>query len=347
MEQERVHLLEVAPEALASWLDKQGEPAYRLGQIMEWVYARRVGSFEEMTNLPGSLRTRLAETYTLDGLREIERTCSEDGGTGKLLLELDDREQIECVWMDDGARHTFCISSQAGCALGCQFCATGAAGFGRNLTLREILGQVVELTRTIGDPHNIVFMGMGEPLLNLDVVLPALESLTAPDRFGLSPRRITVSTAGVAPGIRRLAAAPVHPNLALSLNSAFDDQRTKLMPVNARYPLADVLDACEEYGRGTGRSVTLEYVLLGGVNTSEEDARAVARIAHRLHALVNLIPFNTVHGCGLHPPGPDEVDLFRSHLEQRQVHVTQRYRRGRDIAAACGQLRGKHPARET
>jgi len=346
MGQERRHLLEITPDELASWVERHGEPSYRLGQIMEWAYARRVVSFDEMTNLPASLRTSLAETFTLAGLREVERACSEDGATGKLLLELHDGEQIECVWMDDDGRHTFCISSQAGCALGCQFCATGAAGFGRNLTLSEILGQVTALARKCGEPHNIVFMGMGEPLLNLDAVLPALESLTAPDRFGLSPRRITVSTAGVTPGIRQLAAAPVHPNLAFSLNSAFDGRRTALMPVNARYPFADVLDACDEYGRTTGRSVTLEYVLLGGVNTSEKDARAVARIAHRLHALVNLISFNTVHGCGLHPPGPEEAELFRCGLEQRQVHVTQRYRRGRDIAAACGQLRGKHPGKE-
>jgi 23S rRNA (adenine2503-C2)-methyltransferase len=273
----------------------------------------------------------------------VGRLRSGDGASGKLVLALEDGEEIESVWMRDGQRRTFCISSQAGCALGCTFCATGAAGFGRNLKLGEILGQVMSLARAEGWPANIVVMGMGEPLLNLDAVVPALESLSDPQRFGLGVRRITVSTAGVTPAIWELSRCSVRPNLALSLNSPFNAQRSELMPVNRRYPLSGVLKACKAYGESSGRHVLFEYLLLGGVNTSPPAACAVARLAREAGAWVNLIPFNPVPGCGFHPPERQEVQRFRAALEERGVRVTERFRRGRDILAACGQLRGKHP----
>ena len=338
-------ILETHPDCLARWLESHGEPAYRLGQILDWVYGKRADSFSTMSNLSLGLRARLQATFSFFAASEIERLRSRDGATEKFLLGLHDGEQVESVWMNDLGHHTFCISSQAGCALNCCFCATGAMGFGRNLKLKEILAQVVALARANGWPANIVFMGMGEPLLNLEAVVPALESLTDLKRFGLGARHITVSTAGVTPGIRKLSRCSARAKLALSLNSPFDDQRSVLMPVNRQYPLPGVLDACREYSERTGRRIVFEYVLLGGVNTSCSTACALAGLARNLGALVNLISFNPVPQCGFHPPARDEVHLFREVLEKEGVRVTERFRRGRDIAAGCGQLKGKHRAR--
>ena len=342
MEHAKPDILEVRPDSLAAWLAEQGAPPYRLSQVLQWVYRKMAGSFAAMSNLPLELRSRLDGTYTFPTLKEVEQRRSQDGSSGKLLFELEDGEQIESVWMDDRGRYTFCISSQAGCALGCSFCATGAMGFGRNLRLGEILGQVVALARAATWPANVVFMGMGEPLLNTEAVIPALEALADPQRFGLGSRRITVSTAGVTPGIRELSKCAARPKLALSLNSPFDDQRSQLMPINGKYPLAEVLQACREYAEATGRRLAFEYVLLGSLNTSPSAARAVAKAARDLGALVNLIAFNPVAGCNFQPPNGDETKQFKTVLEGQGVEVTERFRRGRDIAAACGQLRGKH-----
>jgi len=340
--QQRQDIYETAPDALAEWFSAAGEPAYRLQQLLEWLYAKFAASFDEMTNLPTALRERLATEFTMGGLRVVDRQVSTDGETEKLLFECADGERIESVLMHGRPHATFCISSQAGCKLGCTFCATGAMGFARNLTAGEILAQVAALARQTGAMGNVVFMGMGEPLLNLDSVIPALEALTDERRFALGARRITVSTAGITAGIQRLAASGTRPCLALSLNSPFESQRSELMPINRRYPLAEVLDACAEYGERTGRRLLLEYVMLGNTNTSTPAARAVRDIARRLGAAVNLIPLNPVEGCGHQPPRHDEVERFRKLLEERAVTVTQRYRRGRDILAACGQLRGRH-----
>jgi len=336
------HILATPPATLAAWLEKAGEPAYRLGQVLHWVYREYATTFNEMTNLPASLRERLAETLACGGLVLRERCTSPAGTTEKFLFELHDGEQIESVVMVEADRASFCISTQAGCALGCAFCATGAMGFARDLTAPEILGQVLFLSRARGRPHTIVFMGMGEPLLNLDALIFTLEALTDPSRFGLGLRHITVSTAGITPGILRLAAAPVRPNLALSLNSPFHDQRSELMPVNRKYPLAEVLKACDEYARASGRRLMLEYVLISGVNTSPDAARALASIARQYRALVNLIVFNPVAESPYRSPSPDEVQRFRAALKARGAKVTQRFRRGQEIAAGCGQLRGRH-----
>ena len=336
------HILETLPEALAKWLAAQGEPGYRLDQVLEWAHRRWADSFEAMTNLPASLRRRLAAAYRLAGPAERHADVSADGRTGKLLLELEDGERIESVWMTERGRHTFCVSSQAGCPLGCLFCATGASGFTRDLTTAEILGQVTALARRTGALRNVVFMGMGEPLLNLGAVGAVLTALADPRRFGLGARHLTVSTAGITPGIRELADGGVRPNLALSLNSPFEEERRKLMPVTRTYPLAEVLDACSDYADRTGRRLLIEYVLLGGVNTDPPAARGVAKIARSLGALVNLIPFNAVEGCPFRAPTRGERSRFAYILERAGVKVTERYRRGRDISAACGQLRRSH-----
>lgn len=337
----RPHILNTSPEHLAEWFQYGGQPKYRASQVLDWVCAKFAHSFDVMRNLPGPLRQRLAEHFDITGPREVARCVSVEDDTGKLILELSDGARIECVWMTSRARRTFCVSSQVGCALGCRFCATGGAGFTRNLELAEILGQVTALARAAGAPRNIVFMGMGEPLLNRKAVFSALNALADKRRFGISPRHLTVSTAGIPAGIRELAASSVHPNLAFSLNSPFEEQRAELMPISRKYPLGDVIQACDEYAAATGRRILIEYVLIGGVNTGAEAAQAVARIAKRLRAAVNLIPFNTVSGCGLHPPTQDEVAAFRGALSAKGITVTQRYRRGRDINAACGQLSGR------
>jgi 23S rRNA (adenine2503-C2)-methyltransferase len=304
-------------------------------QDIYWLYVKFAGTFEAMTNLPAALRQRLADEFVIGGLRVVDRQVSTDGETEKFLFECADGERVESVLMHGRPHATFCISSQAGCRLGCSFCATGAMGFARNLSTGEILAQVAALARQNGSVGNVVFMG-------LDAVIPALEALNDERRFALGARRITVSTAGITAGIQRLAAAKVRPCLALSLNSPFESQRSELMPINRRYPLAEVLDSCAEYGERTGRPLLLEYVMLANTNTSAPAARGVREIATRLGAAVNLIPFNPVEGCGHKPPRHDEVERFRKLIQEHGVTVTQRFRRGRDILAACGQLRGKH-----
>lgn len=338
MSKDKQHILEMTPDRLLRWFEEHDEPSYRLDQLLNWVYGKFAGSFEEMTNLSKDLRAELAESFAIGGPEMEERVFSEDGQTEKFAFRLADGAPVESVAMGSEKGYTYCISSQSGCPLECAFCATGAMGFGRNLEMHEILGQVLAMARAKGALGNIVLMGMGEPLLNMDAVMPALEALTDERRFALGTRRITVSTAGVTPGIERLSQSPARPNLALSLNSPFERQRSELMPVNEKYPLDEVLAACERYAERTGRRLMIEYVLLGGVNTSKKAAQGVAGIARRLDAMVNLIPFNPVEEHELRGPDRAEIKRFRETLEARGVTVTQRYRRGRDIAAACGQL---------
>ncbi len=334
------HILNVHPHSWRDWLARRDAAPYTAGQILDWIYKKMVADPEAMTNVSKALRAEIAREFDC-ALPRVKRTeTSADGKTCKTAFALKDSEVIESVLMDQGGRHTFCISTQAGCALGCRFCATGRNGFGRNLSAQEILGQVMILARECGGVGNIVFMGMGEPLLNMDALLPALEALVDPQRFSLGRRRITVSTAGIVSGIRELSRHDSRPNLALSLNSPFDEQRSALMPVGRSNPLGEVIDACEEYASVTGRRLLLEYVMLGGINTSRAAAEALAGIALRLGAAVNLIAFNAFEGAGFTAPDRDEIAGFRSELEKDGVVVTQRYRRGGDIAAGCGQLTG-------
>lgn len=339
-------ILGQTPYALEQWLAAEGAPAYRLKQILKWIYEARVASFDEMTNLPKALRERLAACHEFPTLDEVDRQRSADGRTEKFLLQLADGEQIEAVSMEDEKRTTFCISSQAGCKMGCTFCATGRLRFGRDLTTGEILGQVTALARACGDLRSVVLMGMGEPLMNLRAVFPALDALNDDARLALGARRLTVSTAGVTPGIAALAKHSVKPNLALSLNSPFDEQRSELMPVNRTYPLAGVLGACGKYAKASGRRLLLEYVLLKGVNMSGDHVRELARIGRDLRALINLIPFNPVPDSGFHPCDKDDVYRFKAALEKNGAAVTVRFRRGREIVAGCGQLVGRRPPKE-
>jgi 23S rRNA (adenine2503-C2)-methyltransferase len=326
---ERENLLNLTPDdaeaRLAAAMGELGQPGYRVGQVVRRLWANPVRSFEDMTELPGALRAALAERFELPRL-ELTASQQSTDGTRKFLFRLHDGEAIETVSIPDGNRVTLCISSQAGCALKCAFCATGAGGFSRNLTTFEIAGQVREM-RLLDEPievTNIVFMGMGEPLMNWKAVDPTLTLLNDPRALGIGARHITVSTVGILPGIIALGKRPEQFRLAISIHAPTDELRQTLMPINTKYPLHDVIQAARVFDR----RVTFEYVMLGGVNDGVEQARALGQLARDCAAFVNLIP--------LHPGGSQG---FARLLRDRGVEVAVRKSRGIDIAAACGQLR--------
>jgi 23S rRNA (adenine2503-C2)-methyltransferase len=308
-----------------------GEPAYRASQVWEWV-ARGAGRYEEMTNLPGTLRDRLAAVVPLSTLA-LQAEARSDDGTVKALFHTDDGRPIEAVLMRyrDG-RRSVCLSSQSGCPLTCTFCATGSMKFGRNLSADEILDQALHFRRVEAIDH-AVFMGMGEPTMNLDAVLAACERL--PD-LGVTHRRTAISTVGWVPGIDAIAECEMPVSLALSLHAPNDELRSSLMPVNDRYPLAEVLAACERYRARRRRKVFVEYVMLAGVNDRPEHARQLAALLdHRVYK-VNLIPYNPTGSFD--GSAPEEIERFRAILAEHRLAATIRLTRGRDIDAACGQL---------
>jgi 23S rRNA (adenine2503-C2)-methyltransferase len=313
-----------------------GEPAYRARQVARRLWTAPVSSFEEMSELPRTLRESLSARFSLPRLTLAARQTSADG-TEKFLFRLSDGEAIETVAIPDGTRMTFCISSQAGCALRCAFCATGAMGFSRNLLPHEIAGQVRELA--LLDPPilatNIVFMGMGEPLMNWDAVDTTLSILNSPDAIGIGARHITVSTVGVLPGIIALGQRPEQFRLAISVHAPTDDLRQQLMPINTKYPLDDVIEAAKAFDR----RVTFEYVMLGGVNDAIEHALQLAKLAKECRAFVNLIPLHPGGSLGFTPTSPADIRRFAAELRGEGVEVAVRKSRGVDIAAACGQLR--------
>jgi 23S rRNA (adenine2503-C2)-methyltransferase len=320
-------------ELLDRYLGDRGEPSFRANQVWDWV-ARGAGSYEGMTNLPGALRADLGREVPLSTLATQREELSRDG-TRKALFETADGRPLEAVLMSyrDG-RRSACLSSQSGCPLTCSFCATGAMRFARNLTASEILDQVLHFRRS-GEVNHLVFMGMGEPLMNVDAVLAACERL--PD-VGIATSRTTVSTVGWIPGIERLATDGPPVRLALSLHAADAALRSELMPVNDRYPLPDVLDACRAWRAARGKRVFIEYVMLAGVNDRYEQAVALADVLEPREAFkVNLIPYNPT-GTGLEGSSREAIDAFRAALRARGVPATVRLTRGRDIAAACGQL---------
>ena len=336
----RQNLLDLEPaaaeQALRAFMAAAGEPAYRAGQVARRLWQRPAASFDEMSELPAPLRARLADAFAMPRLALAAHQRSADG-TQKFLFRLADGQAIETVAIPDGDRMTLCISSQAGCALACAFCATGAMGFQRNLAPSEIAGQVRELALLDEPvrPTNIVFMGMGEPLMNWKAVSPTLTILNDPKGFGIGARHITVSTVGVLPGIVALGERPEQFRLALSIHAPDDALRGTLMPVNIKYPLADVIDAAKAFDR----RVTFEYVMLGGVNDRPEHARALARLARECRAFVNLIPLHAGGTGGFTPTPPDVIQRFAREVRAAGVEVAVRKSRGVDIAAACGQLR--------
>jgi len=315
------------------------QPAYRIEQLWQGLY-RDLTDLAEISTLPRSLRDRLAADLPV-ALRDVTESVSADGQTVKWLWALDDDAEIETVLMHYPDRSTVCISTQAGCAMACGFCATGQGGFERNLTTGEIVEQVVRAARRARTDgrrlSNVVLMGMGEPLANYDRTLDAVHRMHG--ALGLSARHLTLSTVGLVPGIRRLADEPLPINLAVSLHAADDALRDELVPINRRYPIAELVAACEHYQRAHSRRLSFEWALIDGVNDRDEDAERLAGIARHLPAHVNLIPLNRTPGWPTTGSPPERVARFRTLLEQRGVVATVRANRGTDIDAACGQLR--------
>jgi 23S rRNA (adenine2503-C2)-methyltransferase len=333
-----------AEQRLGRFMREAAEPDYRARQVASRLWRNPAPTFNDMTELPVGLREGLASAFSLPRLSLAARQKSQDG-TEKFLFRLDDGEGIETVAIPEQNRLTLCISSQAGCALQCAFCATGAMGFARNLRPFEIAGQVREMLLLGMRPSNIVFMGMGEPLMNWAAVDVALSLLNDPAALGIGARHITVSTVGVLPGIRALAARPEQFRLALSIHAPTDALRQQLMPINTKYPLAEVIDAAKTFVR----RVTFEYVLLGGVNDTVHHASELATLARACGAFVNLIPLHPGGALGFTPSGPKATNMFAGTLRKRGVEVALRKSRGIDISAACGQLRverlGRRPPR--
>jgi 23S rRNA (adenine2503-C2)-methyltransferase len=337
---DRVNLLDLLPEdaerKLREFAVANALPAYRGGQVAQRLWKNPAPDFAAMTELPVALRELFAKHFEIPRLKIAARQKSTDG-TEKFLFELPDGQQIETVAIPEDSRTTICISSQAGCALQCAFCATGKMGFQRNLAAWEIAGQVREM-RLLDPPvrvTNVVFMGMGEPLMNWPKVSVALSLLNRPDALGIGARHITVSTVGVLPGIVALAERPEQFRLAISVHAPSDDLRRQLMPVNVKYPLADVIAAAKAFDR----RVTFEYVLLGGVNDAPEHAMNLARLAKECRAFVNLIPLHPGGAQEFKPSTPERVRAFTKELKRAEVEMAVRKSRGTDIAAACGQLR--------
>lgn len=354
-------------EELQAQFKEWSEPTYRVTQLLDWIYKRRAKSWDEMSNLPKALREKLKTTFTLTALELVRKQGSRDT-TQKFLWKLSDGAFVESVLIpanpalygEASDRHTLCISTQVGCAYGCKFCASGLEGWKRNLRPEEIVDQILAVERwnasnpankeTSAQPapdpserlvNNIVVMGMGEPLANYDNLLKALKILNAPWGGGIGARKITVSTSGLAPQIRKLADEPLQFRLAISLHGATDEVRQRIMPVNKKYPLQELTSACEYYQEKKGRMITFEYILISGINDGLDQTKPLAQLSRRLHAKVNLIPYNKVDGLPWERPSEDVQEKFLAALEQQETTATLRREKGHDIDAACGQLRLK------
>lgn len=335
------HLLDPNSTALDNWLAERGEAKYRAGQIGEWMYQKRAESFDEMTSLPKALRAALVESFEI-WTTSVARHQQDPDGTEKLLFTLADGKQIESVLLRDGLRRTICISTQVGCAMGCVFCASGLDGVERNLTTGEIVEQMLRLARLLPEDErlsHIVVMGMGEPLANVDHLLPALDIASSEKGLGISARRITISTVGLPPAIQRLARDRIPYHLAVSLHAPNDELRNRLVKVNRNIGLPAILDAADQYFEATGRRLTFEYVMLAGENDQHEHAVELAQLLAGRNALVNLIPYNPVAGLPYGTPSRNSVYRFSSILADAGINAQVRERKGSDIDAACGQLR--------
>ncbi|MGD9330927.1 MAG: 23S rRNA (adenine(2503)-C(2))-methyltransferase RlmN [Desulfobacterales bacterium] len=327
--------------ALLQWLQRRGEAAYRVDQIWHWIYRGQVETFDAMSNLSKSLRAALSAAFVIGRMPLVKHEIAGDGAE-KFLFELADKRRIESVLIPERNHTTLCISSQVGCAQNCRFCFTATGGWERNLTLGEILAQVRDIKYGLGAPEsltNIVFMGMGEPLANYRNVVDAIHLLTDKKTgLGFSRRKITVSTAGLVPQMAALG-RDTQINLAISLNAADNDTRSRLMPINRRYPIEVLLEACCRYPLRRNARMTFEYILLQGVNDRMQDARQLAKLLRPIRAKINLIPFNEHAGCGFRRPSEAAILQFQQHLIEQGYTAIIRHSKGGDIAAACGQLK--------
>ena len=349
----RVVLYDLSYDQLTEMLAGWGEPRYRAEQLWRWLYVSLAGDFEQMTNLPAGLRQRLAAETDTTPLKPISFQESANGQTRKVLFQLRDGETIESVLMRYTDRRTACISTQVGCGMGCVFCATGQGGLARNLSAGEIVAQVIHLAReikrnefgpgdeaTLGHPvSNVVLMGMGEPLANYAATRQAIETLSDSRGYNMGARRWTLSTVGLVPGIRRLAAEDLEINLAVSLHAPTDELRNQIVPINRRFPLGELMAAMRDYAAKTRRRVSIEYALIDDVNDRPDQAHAMANLLEGLLCHVNLIPLNPTPGSPWQPSPRERVDAFQAVLEAAGISTTVRMRRGIDIEAGCGQLR--------
>jgi 23S rRNA (adenine2503-C2)-methyltransferase len=337
---------QISLEDFTSWCKQQGEKPFRAKQVYEWVYQKTVASFEEMTNVSLSFRELLAENFSLNSLEFVKTETSKDEQTVKFLWRLFDGKLVESVLIFAPGRRTVCVSSQVGCPAKCAFCASGREGLLRNLSASEIFEQVylIELwLRDRGDQEgrnvtNIVYMGMGEPLENYEAVVGSLRMLFDPLKFGFSERRITISTVGVVEGIKKLTKEEIKVNLVLSLHAPNQHVRKKIIPYARRYELSSVLEAIRGYVHMTKRDTTYEYILIAGINDQKEHAVELAELVKNDACTVNLIPYNPVEGLSLQRPEGEAVEMFKEVLERKGIVTTWRYTKGKDIAAACGQL---------
>lgn len=335
------HLLNTTDDELRRQLKEWKQPAYRAAQIRRWIAEGRAESVDEMSDLPMSLKSLLEDEYKL-WTTTIVRHEKADDGTEKLLLKLADDGRIECVLLRDGIRRTICVSSQVGCAMGCVFCASGLDGVDRNLSSGEIIEQMLRLQRLLPQEErlsHIVMMGMGEPLANVPQVVPAIQWAAEPKGLGISPRRITISTVGLPPAIRRLAETDPRFNLAVSLHAPNDELREQIVPTNRKTGIDDILAAADFYFQTSGRRLTFEYVLLAGINDQQEHAQELVRRLRGRDVLINVIPYNPVQGLPYKTPSADAIQTFRTTLEDAGHTIKFRQRKGDEINAACGQLR--------
>ncbi len=345
MTPDRTNLLELSFDELVQMMVAWEQPRFRAAQIWHWIYHSLVADTDEMLNLPKELRARLKEETYVGYLRAVSTLTDRDGLTEKTLFEAADGQRFETVLMHYADRHTVCASSQIGCPVGCVFCATGQQGFVRNLSSGEIIAQILHYVRVLRAQEqrltNVVFMGMGEPLLNYDAVWRAVLTLNDREGLALGARRFTISTAGVVPGIERLARESLEVGLAVSLHAPDDRLRSQLVPLNRRYPLEQIIPAVKLYVQRTGRRVTFEYVLADGVNDSEEHAKRTIELLRGLPCHVNLIPLNPTTGCRYAPSSHEKALRFQEVLNRAHIQATLRLGRGLEIQAGCGQLRAQ------
>ncbi|WP_435011364.1 23S rRNA (adenine(2503)-C(2))-methyltransferase RlmN [Tundrisphaera lichenicola] len=341
MSDPRRSLFEASPEELGAWMAERGHRPYHARQVYRWIFERRIEGFEGMSDVPKRLRDEMEGAWTVFSTRIATHNIAPDG-TDKLLLECTDGRRIECVLMAEQDRRTVCISTQVGCGMGCVFCASGLKGVERNLTKGEIVEQIVRLRNLLPPDErltNLVVMGMGESLANLDNLIPALDWICAPQGLGMGQRRVTISTVGLPEKMRKLAAMERSYNLAVSLHAPTERLRDELVPINAKVGLRAVVDAADEYFRRSGRRVTFEYVMLRGINDGLAEARALADLLEAKKSHANLIPYNPVPGLPYERPSADAVRRFEAVLKARGLSVSVRKTKGREIDAACGQLR--------
>ncbi|MCU0734368.1 MAG: 23S rRNA (adenine(2503)-C(2))-methyltransferase RlmN [Methylotetracoccus sp.] len=343
----RINLLDLDRPGLEGFFREIGEKPFRAGQVLQWIHQRGVGDFDAMTNLSKALREALRERAVIRPPEVVLAQQSADG-TRKWLMQVDPTNRIETVFIPEPGRGTLCISSQAGCALACSFCSTARQGYSRNLSVAEIVGQLWVARRELGDQGritNVVLMGMGEPLLNFDAVVAATHLMMDDFAYGLSKRRVTLSTSGIVPALDRLGEV-TEVSLAVSLHAPNDELRNELVPVNRKYPLRELIEACKRYvGRENRRKVTFEYVMLDGVNDTPAHARALVRLLSHVPSKVNLIPFNPFPNTDYRCSTPEAIERFTQILHQAGLIATRRKTRGGDIDAACGQLVGEVRAR--